>query len=473
LKPLSRRSAFRLIAAAAGATVAPLALFHARTAHGAPARGAGFGPLMPKAPQNTKALGDTIVGDLRGTPLLDLPDGFQYTAVSITGQRMDDGGLVPGDHDGMGCFAGPDGAVVLVRNHELMPGENQFGSTAGVAAPAAKKWDPSAIGGTTTLSIGKDGALIRHFGSLAGTIRNCAGGPTPWGSWISCEETVDVPGIFNGLRRKHGYNFEVPATAQGFVDPIPLTAMGRFRHEAVAVDPQTGVVYQTEDRDDSLFYRFRPARRGVLRAGGVLEAMVIDDPRLAKGASGSADTRRRVRDLLAQPLRVRWVRIEEPDPRGDTVREEGQSKGAARFARGEGAWYGNGRVYFVSTSGGDKGKGQVWAYDPRAGRVSLIVESANATALDNPDNITVAPDGSLYLCEDGGGEQFVVGLSPAGGLFKFARNALVRPDRDGKPDNSEFAGACFSPDGSRFFLNNYGVGITYCIWGPWDRLGAG
>lgn len=468
---LSRRRAFQMMGAtAAGAMAAPLVLYHSRAARGMPASGAGFGALKPAIPRNTNALANTVIGDLRGAPLLDLPDGFEFTAISITGQRMHDGGLVPGNHDGMACFNGPGGAMTLVRNHELRPGEGRFGSTAGVAAPAGKKWDESATGGTTTLLVGTGGRLLRHFGSLAGTIRNCAGGPTPWGSWISCEETVDVPNADNGLQRKHGYNFEVPATAAGFVDPVPLVEMGRFRHEAVAVDPQTGFLFQTEDRGASAFYRFRPKRRGVLRAGGVLEAMVIDDRRLATKGSASAETRRGVRGLLGERLPVRWVRIEEPDPDRDTVRKEARAKGAARFARGEGAWYGNDRVYFVCTTGGDAGKGQVWAYDPRAEKVTLIVESASSTELDKPDNITVAPDGSLYLCEDGSGEQFIVGVSPAGRLFRFARNAVIRPGREERSDNSEFAGACFSPDGRWMFVNNYGVGITFCINGPWDRL---
>ena len=471
---LSRRNAFRLLgAAAAGAVAAPLVLYYSRARFALPGLDAGFGPLRATRPLNSDALKDTVVGDLSDVPLLDLPEGFRYTAVSVTGQSMDDAGLVPGNHDGMACFAGPNGAAVLVRNHELAPGQDRFGMRAGVMAPPEKKWDRAATGGTTTLHVAPDGTLLRHFGSLAGTIRNCAGGPTPWGSWISCEETVDVPNAGRDLRRKHGYNFEVPAAATGFVDPVPLTAMGRFRHEAVAVDPRTGFVFQTEDQVDSAFYRFRPNRTGVLRAGGILEAMVIDDARLPNGIHGGADTRRGIRALTGQALPVRWVRIEESDPDADTVRREAQSKSAACFARGEGAWYGNGRIYFVCTTGGDDANGQVWAYDPMTEKVTLIVEAVSAAELDNPDNVTVAPDGSLYLCEDGWGEQFVVGLSPKGRLFRFARNALVLPDRGGWPDNSEFAGACFSPDGRWMFVNNFGVGITYCITGPWDRRGPG
>ncbi len=457
-------------AMAAGAMAAPMALFHAHAAGGPTPRSLGFGPLKPIVPDNSDELANTVIGDLRGVALLDLPEGFRYTAISITGEHLSDGALVPGNHDGMACFAGPKGGMVLVRNHELNPGEIRFGSAAGLVAPLAKRWDPVATGGTTTLHLDPAGRLLRHFGSLAGTIRNCAGGPTPWGSWISCEETVAVPGPANSLQRKHGYNFEVPAGATGFVEPVPLVDMGRFRHEAVAVDPATGFLYQTEDQKKSAFYRFRPRRKGVPREGGVLEAMVVDDPRLDHKKHGSAEMRHGVRGLTGEPMRVRWVRIEEPDPAQDTVRKEARRKGGARFARGEGAWYGDGRIYFVSTTGGDAKKGQIWAYDTKRESVTLIVESAGTTEIDQPDNITVAPDGSLYLCEDGSDEQFVVGVSRKGGLFRFARNAVIWPGWGGAPDNSEFAGVCFSPDGRWMFVNNYIAGITCCIRGPWDRL---
>jgi len=466
---LSRRQIFKMMGmTAAGAMVAPFSLYNAPAAFG-DAAASGYGPLHPKVPLNGAKLTDTIVGDLSRSTLLDLPAGFEYTALSITGETMNDGKPVPGRHDGMACFSAPNGGTVLIRNHELSPGPDEFGNSAGVDAPPGKSWDNAATGGATSLLVGGDGRLVRHFGVLGGTLRNCAGGVTPWGSWISCEESVKVPSRHNGLKRKHGYNFEIPAAARGFVEPIPLTAMGRFNHEATATDPRTGHVFQTEDRGDSAFYRFRPTQYGKLRAG-VLEAMVIDDRRLSRDANGAADTRSGVLSLRNKPLSVRWVPIEDVDPASDTVRDEAHAKGAALFARGEGACAVNGLIYFVCTSGGDDGNGQVWAHDPAASTVTLVVESVARSELDNPDNITVSPDGSLYLCEDGDGEQFVVGVTPRGGLFKFARNSIRRPDRGGTADNTEFAGACFSQNGRHMFLNNQSIGITYCIWGPWDRL---
>ncbi|NJM70885.1 MAG: DUF839 domain-containing protein [Scytonema sp. RU_4_4] len=457
-------------ATAAGVTaIAPLEAFYARIARGEGATGVGFGPLQPKLPENYAELANTVLGDLRNVPLLELPSGFKYTAISITGQTMSDGNPVPGDHDGMAAFRGPNGSTILVRNHELDENENEFGDTGGVRAPVNKKYDQINAGGTTTLVVGKDRQLQKHFASLAGTIRNCAGGPTSWGSWISCEETFST----SSQNVRHGYNFEVPASSEiGLADPIPLKAMGRFSHEAVALDRKTGYIYETEDRPNSCFYRFVPAvgkpnAPGQLAQGGTLYALAIkgkprlntsNNPNLG-GVLGSVK--------VGEPMPVEWVQIEDVDPVADTVRVEAQSKGAAIFYRGEGAWYGKNRVYFVCTQGGSpavdstRGNGQVWVYNPRKETITLFIEAASSgELLDEPDNITVAPFGDLFLCEDGGGDQFVVGVNKKGELYQFARNAI---------NSSEFAGACFSPNGETLFVNTQSAGITYCIWGPWPE----
>lgn len=486
----SRRTFLSMMsAAAAGTAVAPLGKLYA---HGyswkfhekfreLPAPGQclangvadGFGPLSARLPANAAALGDTVVGDLSQTPLLELPQGFSYRALSITGQTMSDGAAVPGDHDGMACFRGHQGQYVLVRNHELSVGENKYGNRAGCLPANGKVYDPFVLepgqggGGTTTLVVNYRGELVEDYISLGGTIRNCAGGPTPWGSWISCEENTATPANAGNVTRKHGYNFEVPAHIREAVNPVPLTAMGRFNHEAIACDPFSGCVYQTEDRGDSLFYRFvpnarRPRRYGDLQQGGKLFAMVINasssavcDGSLLPITGSSVDTRKAVQPFLGQPLPVSWVELEDVDPEEDTLRFEGQAKGAALFARGEGAWYGNGLIYFVCTSGGDAGNGQIWAYNPRWETVTLVVESTEASILDNPDNLTVAPDGTLYLCEDGGGDQFIVGVDRRGDLFQFAHNNF---------NTSEFAGACFSPDSRFMFVNMQSFGVTYAIY---------
>jgi secreted PhoX family phosphatase len=442
---LSRRNFFKLAGASAlgVSMVSPLEAFYNRVANGEVTRGNGYGALTPKLPNNAQELKGVVFDglDLSITPSLALPPGFKYNVISYTGQKMSDGTRVPGMHDGMAAFSGKNNTVIIVRNHELPATANGV-----IASPVYDEIG----GGTTTLVINSNRQVERHFASLAGTIRNCAGGSTPWGSWVSCEETFNIgsPGV-----KRHGYNFEVPATADIKVaNPIPLKEMGRFNHEAIAVDPKTGYVYQTEDRQDSCFYRFRPNQYGNLRSGGVLEALVI------QGAN--QDTRRNYRRYKNQPLSVKWVKIDDFDPIHDTVRNEARRKGAAIFARGEGAWYGNGLVYFVSTNGGDARQGQVFAYNPRNNTVTLVVESTRARDLNNPDNVTVSPFGDIFLCEDGSGVEYVQGVNRKGEIYQFAANAF-------KDGSSEFAGVCFSPDGSTMFVNIQVPGLTLAIWGPW------
>jgi secreted PhoX family phosphatase len=445
--------------------VSPLEAFYTRVAGGRPAKNVGYGSLAPKLPENVDELQGVIVGgiNLGTTPILALPPGFNYTALSITGQPMNDGGTVPGVHDGMAAFQGERNTTLLVRNHEV--GANGANP---VVPSNGSKYDQLG-GGTTTLVIGADRRVRFQYASLAGTIRNCAGGPTPWGSWITCEENVSRIGE-GGNAKMHGYNFEVPASADIQVaEPVPLKAMGRFNHEAVAVEAETGWVYQTEDRGDSCFYRFRPNVPGNLRSGGVLEALKITDSRArnVESGTGSANTVTGYRDLKGIPLSATWVPIDNVDPTTDTVRVEARSKGAARFSRGEGAWYGNGLTYFVCSDGGDDRVGQVFAYksgnDPGTGTLTLVVEATATDVLAAPDNVCVAPFGDLFLCEDGSGSEYVVGVNTDGELYRFAENAL---------NGSEFAGACFSPDGKTLFVNIQSPGITFAIWGPWAKKRA-
>jgi secreted PhoX family phosphatase len=389
----------------------------------------GYGPLQP-AP---------------GGELL-LPAGFTYVAFGRTGEIMSDGIPTPGSHDGMAAFDAGNGLVRLVRNHER------------AAAPAFAQpaYDPAAGGGTTTMVFDTNTMrLVDSRASLAGTIRNCAGGPTPAGSWLTCEETftsLDVP-------FPHGYVFEVPAAATAPVPAVPLRAMGRFVHEAVAVDPATGIVYETEDQGTSGFYRFLPNDRDDLAGGGVLEMLAVKDrPRY--------DTRTGQR--VGTNLPVEWVRIDDPDPASSdalAVFKQGRAEGGAVFARLEGAWWGDGSVYIVSTSGGDIGAGQVWQYTPRGdsgGQLRLVFESTDRAQLESPDNITVSPrTNGLVLCEDGGGKDLVRGVSTEGVVFPLC-------EFNG-PNGSEWAGATFSPDGRVLFANQQSPGTSYAITGPWDR----
>jgi len=443
---ISRRHFLRDSAAVA---VGFLGLKH-YLAEGSGAPAGGYGELVPDPAR-----------------VIDLPKGFRYRIFSRVGEKMDDGFFVPGAHDGMAAFPGPDGKTVLVRNHELRP--TRSGGPFGRSNELFKNIDRKkvydagrgkypCVGGTTTLVYDtRVQRLERHSLSLVGTIRNCAGGPTPWGSWLSCEECTDrAQGL---IEKDHGYVFEVPASPEiRLADPEPIAAMGRFNHEAVAVDPRSGIVYETEDRSDGLLYRYIPADPGHLLKGGRLQALAIKDKPSAETGNGS----RRGAIPVGQPLEVAWVDLQDAQSPRDDLRQQGFSKGASRFVRGEGIWYGNGALFFACTSGGRNRKGQIWKLVPeegeKPGRLVLFVEPNDDTLMESADNITVAPWGDLIVCENARPEQHVIGITPEGKFYTLAKNSR---------SNSEFAGGCFSPDGSTFFVNIQKVGLTVAVTGPW------
>lgn len=414
-------------------------------------------------------LGQPLLTDPNG--YLDLPDGFSYKVISRSGQPMSDGFRVPGRPDGMGAFEGSNGRVVLIRNHENSPGvspDSPFGDDNELLDQVpenmiydAGRGEAPGIGGTTTLVINEEtGTVEKEYLSLAGTDRNCAGGITPWNSWLTCEESVSRAG--SKLEKDHGYVFEVPYSENAqLANPLPIIAMGRFNHEAVAVDPDTGIVYQTEDRHDGLIYRYIPNEPGKLLAGGKLQALVI------KGQPG-VDTRNwetRTTELGVK-LETEWIDLDEVESPEDDLRYRGKDLGAAVFARGEGMWYGNGEIYFACTNGGPNKCGQVFRYIPakggaQNGHVELFAESEDKALLNMCDNLTVAPWGDVVLCEDNGERNHIRIINQKGELFDFARNMKSR---------SEFAGLCFSPSGKTLFVNMQENGDTIAITGPWDRM---
>ncbi|MBE9199817.1 MULTISPECIES: alkaline phosphatase PhoX [unclassified Nodularia (in: cyanobacteria)] len=436
----SRRKFFGLAGATAAGTLAlsPLQAFLAQKAFGQTTT-MGYGPLVPD-PNN----------------LLELPAGFQYRVISRTGDLMADGNPVPSNHDGMAAFQGPRGTTILICNHEI-GGTGVTGSR--LQVPSNLSYDPLCKGGTTNIVVAPNRQLVKQFASLGGTIRNCAGGQTPWGSWITSEENTSTPGGDNTeITKLHGYNFEIPASATSAVEAVPLVDMGRFNHEAVAVDPATGYVYETEDTGDSLFYRFIPNVPGKLAEGGTLQAMVIVGKPFAVNTNNRGENSGQF--AVGQKYSVEWVNIPNPNPATDNVRVQGRDLGAAQFSRGEGIWYGNGEIYFAATNGGLISRGQIWRYIPGEETIDLFVESESADELKSPDNIVVAPFGDIIICEDGSGTNFLRGVTPQGQLYTFGRNAL---------NTSEFCGACFSPDGQTMFVNIQSPGITLAIWGPWGN----
>lgn len=432
------------------------------TLFGKPVPGEGYGPLL-KDPQG----------------LLNLPRGFSYKIISRRGDRMDDGFLVPGRADGMGAFQGENGKIILVRNHENSSdalGEGAFGSKNELLGKIDSqkfyefgKGKLPALGGTTTLVYDPVQKKVeKQFLSLAGTERNCAGGVTPWNSWLSCEESTLPKGSFDGqFEKDHGYVFEVPASEEiGLAAPIPIKEMGRFNHEAVAVDPKTGIVYLTEDRGDGLFYRFIPNVKGKLLEGGKLQALEISGTK-------SRDTRNWEETKaeafpVEQSFDVEWIDLEDIDSPKDNLRKQGLEKGASCFARGEGIWFGKEELYFACTNGGKTLSGQVFKYIPgknegkanekqAPGRLTLFSEPNDREILKNCDNLAVAPWGDLILCEDHP-QSFLIGITPTGGYYKLAENVGFA---------SEMAGGVFSPSGDTYFVNIQGPGITLAINGPW------
>jgi len=437
--------------------------------------------------------------------LLDLPAGFHYALLS-TGVldrdrpaeerfagHLDDGSPTPPEFDGMAAFAGPDSFTILVRNHEMTLSDRPM-----VDPARRRSYDSLGTGGTTTLWVTPHLRVVKQFASLSGTMINCAGGRTPWGTWISAEECAYVPGALDptnadrtpDVSRRHGYLFEVDARATSLVEPVPLKAMGRFRHEALAVDPGTGIAYLTEDRPDGIFYRFIPRvvsasghppsklRAGDYARGGTLEALrIVGRPRTLTNNWGQRSVE------LHQRLRVEWVRIPNPDPDGDdtwdpadarpdssnrkrlaasgSTRSQGWQLGCAQFARSEGITWHHGAVYFCCTSGGPAIDGQVWKLDPARAELTLLLESANRNVLDAPDNLCPAPNGDLVICEDGREENYLTGVTQEGRTYHLARNA--------HPMRREFAGACFSPDGRTLFVNVQEPSMTFAIRGPWEK----
>lgn len=445
-----------------------------------------YGPIAPVRDLDT------------GLPLLQLPQGFAYRSYGWTGDPMMDGQACPSHHDGMAVVASSDGAdldLVLVRNHER---------GAAPAIAAAGMYDSAAArrtlagGGATTLRF-RERRWVGMEASLGGTVFNCAGGPTPWGTWLSCEETLIDLSPQGG--RKHGYVFEVRAQS-GETTGRPIVTMGRFMHEAVAVDPATGDAYLTEDsRNKAGLYRFRPAdtsgRPGSYEAGGRLQmARVVGRRNGDLTAPSRGDTHR-----------IEWVDIADPDADpvdialpdfdGPTTVSgpfaQGWAAGGLRMSRGEGIWHRDGKLFIVDTSAGvnlmrarGHGRGAVWEYDLARGTLKALFVSMSEESSNHPDNITLSPRGGIVLCEDGGGvdDRYgfgnrLVGLTRDARSYVLAKNHIVldapQLARAGKRvapgdyRSAEFCGACFDPLGGVLFVNIQSPGITFAIWGPWPR----
>jgi uncharacterized protein len=453
-----------------------------------------------------------LAPDLRdGALRLALPPGFKYRSFDANPTTMSDGTTLPGNHDGMGAFTAGGRRVLLIRNHER-------NGSLGAFTMNAPLYDPAAPGGATYVLVDLEGNVERTWAAVAGTQMNCAGGITPWGTWISCEETVNGPDVFDDFTRNipvpspdgeqtyiqnlrltktHGYLFEVPANGEASAEPITLA--GRFAHEAAVFDPITGSIFLTEDNFGfgSGFYRYDPPvdprRAGRIEDGGTLWML---------GVAGAPQANLSGAQVRGMQYRASWISIDEPDPRFpmagglptvtnnqaiSNVGKQGWDGGAAVFSRLEGLTWDKGVVYFTATQGGGaaetvdwdnsaesfsppgfgRGTGQVWAYHPQRDVLEVVYQSASRDDLHLPDNITASPRGTLILCEDNtpppGQANTLQALTRWGQLIPIA-------DHRERP-GVEFAGAIFSPNAQTLYVNlQTGLAMTVAIWGPWHTL---
>jgi len=469
--------------------VSSLQDFAVRKAFGAPyVGGSPYGPISP------------VLDETTGLPLLQLPQGFRYMSYGMTGDIMSDGVATPSLHDGMAVvrsigrgrpLTGTDvregtgffkqhlswwsefvsrttigepapSRLILVRNHE------QAGGLPYLNSPSIT-YRQTGSGGTTNLVFDvANGRFEKSWSTLAGTIRNCAGGASLWNSWVTCEETGDAG---------HGWCFDV-GSFQG--DPTALTAMGRFSHEAMMFDPRTGYVYETEDSNDCGLYLFKPTVPGKLARGGELFMLkVVSQWQADLGGEFPIGT----------TWKYEWVKVDDPTAALESTYAQGRAKGGARFRRLEGSWWGHAsdrvpslrnKGYFLSTDGGKVGEGQVFEIDPTTQTLKLIYDSPAQSEAENPDNLVVTPRGSLLMCEDNAGAttndaERLLGLTLQGEAYTFAKNNMnltsspngVIPPADYR--QSEWAGACFSPDGNWLFVNIQTPGVTFAITGPWSK----
>jgi secreted PhoX family phosphatase len=327
---------------------------------------------------------------------LRLPEGFTSRVIARAGRDVS--GYTWHDYpDGGACFEDGDGWI-YVSNSEV----------------------GGAGGGVGAIRFDADGRIADAYRIASRTSRNCSGGPTPWGTWLTCEEY------------ERGQVWE--CDPRGEDDAKVLPGLGVFRHEAAAVDPVGEHVYLTEDEGDGRFYRFVPDRYPDLESGTLQVAQVASD-----GAT-------------------RWLDV--PDPGADDEPTRRQVAASTRFDGGEGTWFDAGVVYFTT-----KGDNRVWGFDTRSERMSLIYDAAavDRAPLTGVDNITGSSrSGDLFVAEDGGDLEIVM-ITPDDEVAR-----LLRVTGD-EHRGSELAGPALNPTGDRFYFSSqrgFGKGITYEITGP-------
>lgn len=373
------------------------------------ASGSSGDPEAPAIPQSRIP----FLGPLEQSPDpngLRLPAGFTSRVIARSGERpLESSGYVwHAAPDGGAVFPTEDGGWIYVSNSEVR----------------------SSLGGVGALRFSAAGDVIDAYSILQGTSRNCAGGLTPWGTWLSCEEVSS------------GFTYECDPLSPGS-QGVVRAGLGTFSHEAAAVDSSNGDVYLTEDRGDSLLYRFRPDSFGDL-SSGALEALEI----LGAGSIAYGEVRE-----------ISWHTIPDPNRTGG-ISTRFQAPQASRFNRGEGIWYEGGFCYFASTD-----DNTIWALDCANQTLEILYRASNSSSpyLTKPDNVTVSAGGDVLAAEDGGDMQ-IVAITPEGELVPVVQVV--------GQVFSEMAGPAFDPSGTRLYFSSQrgpapiGSGITYEISGP-------
>jgi secreted PhoX family phosphatase len=438
--------------------------------------------------------------------ILALPAGFSYRIVTREGATdMSFGqGKTPAFHDGTGVVAADRDKLTIIQNHEMTP----FMSAFGVPHVAGTVYDPGAAsaGGCTVIVTDRNGKTRSEWVGISGTVRNCAGGVTPWGTWLTCEETFINAGTAwtaggqSGVYQKdHGYVFEVTQSESKRQSPKPIKAFGRYEHEALAVEPNLKHVYLSEDASgpNGLFYRWSAPSGKRLGPGlasslsdtaGKLEAMQI---RLDDG-SVLPDVAYLTSAQLGRPFKVTWIEVPDRDARTQPTRAQFADGTVTRGKKFEGVWSTSKGAYIVNSfafgasdlpADATKHDGMVWFYDYEDQTITLVTYFPHNPAaegegagpkyadltFDGPDNVTVTPWGTLVLAEDGVRASHVLSSVPGGPTYAIARNMISNGTANGVPTFSEFTGPTFAPDGKILFVNIQVPGITLAITGPWEK----
>ncbi|MDG6103127.1 DUF839 domain-containing protein [Dactylosporangium aurantiacum] len=438
--------------------------------------------------------------------ILALPEGFSYTIVTREGSTQMSGGQgpTPAYHDGTGVVADGHNKLTLIQNHELTPHQSVYG----VPHIAGTVYDPGApnAGGCTVITTDGLGRRTGEWVGISGTVRNCAGGVTPWGTWLTCEETTinagatwSAGGRTGTYEKHHGYVFEVLQAESGKQLPKPIKAFGRYDHEALAIDPDLRHVYLSEDASspNGLFYRWSSTDGKRLGLGiantlsdtaGKLEAMQI---RLDDG-SILPDVAYLTSAQLGRPFKVTWVEVPDRDATTKPVRTQFADGTVTRGKKFEGVWSTRKGCYIVNSfafgandlpADATKHDGMVWFFNYADQTITLVSYFPHNPAaegegpapkyadltFDGPDNVTVTPWGTLVLAEDGVRASHVLSSVPGGPTYAIARNMLSTGTSNGAPVYSEFTGPTFSPDGKVLFVNIQVPGITLAITGPWQH----